>query len=209
MSKYCVGIDTANTGFVAITFENKIIDVHKYPDRIYDKGQEKIINSKIKYYETQPRSVTKIKALKAQLKSLKRRATRDFKSIYDFLYKYKDNIEEVIIEEPIRQIAGMATSIDAIFANAMTLGVYLTICSILGFKVKLYSPQEWHKFFDYQLTGSNNKEKREQIKEQSIQFCREKFINADEFLIKKGCRKANDNIAEACILSSLCGRVDE
>lgn len=199
-AKYFVGIDTSNTGAVAIVSENKIIDVLKYPNRIYDKGQEKIIDSKIKLLEKQPRTATKIKALKAEKKALKRRATRDYKSIYDFLKKYKENIDLVIIEEPIRQIAGMATSIDAIFANAMTFGVYLTICSILGLKVRLFSPTEWHKYFQYDIKGKTNKDKREAIKEQSIDFCRAIFENSDDFLIKKGCKKPDDNIAEACLL---------
>lgn len=203
MAKYSIGIDTATTGCVAVVSENKIIEVLKYPERIYDKGEEKIIACKIKQLEKQPKTATKIKALKAQLKSLKRRATRDYKSIYDLLNKYKEDIEVVIIEEPIRQVSGMATSIDAIFANAMTLGVYLTICSILGLEVKLFSPTEWHKHFNYDIEGKSTKEKREIIKKQSIEFCRDLFENADDFLIKKGCRKPDDNIAESCLLSTL------
>lgn len=204
INKYLVGIDTATTGAVAITLNNKIINVLKYPERIYDKGEEKIIDSKIKLLEKQPRTATKIKALKAEKKALKRKATRDYGAIYNFLKLYKDNIDVVVIEEPIRQISGMATSIDAIFANAMTLGVYMAICSILGLRVKLLSPTEWHKYFDYDIKGKSSKEKREIIKEKSIQICRERFINADDFLIKKGCKKPDDNIAEAIILSTLC-----
>lgn len=196
-----VGIDTATTGIVAITCGNKVIDILKYPDRIYDKNAEKIIDAKIKYLETQEKTKTKIRQLKAEKKALKRRATRDYKAIYDFLLQYKDNINEVIIEEPIRQVSGMATSIDAIFANAMTLGVYTTICSILEIPYKLYSPTIWHKFFDYKLTTKTQKEKREEIKIQSIQFCKDFFENAEDFLIRKGCRKEDDNIAEAILLS--------
>ena len=103
----------------------------------------------------------------------------------------------------------MATSIDAIFANAQTLGVYTTICSILELPYKLYSPTQWHKVFDYKLTTKTQKEKREEIKIQSIQFCKDFFNNADNFLIKKGCRKEDDNIAEACILSLVSEREQE
>ena len=196
-----VGIDTATTGCVAITCGDEIIDIIKYPDREYDKGSEKVIDAKIKYLETQEKSKTKIKALKAEKKALKRRAIRNYKAIYDFLFQYKDDIREVIIEEPIRQVSGMATSIDAIFANAQTLGVYTTICSILELPYKLYSPTQWHKLFDYQLTTKTQKEKREEIKIQSIQFCKDYFKNAEDFLIRKGCKKEDDNIAEAILLS--------
>ena len=188
---YRVGIDTATSGSIAVTCGDKIIDV------------------KIKMLEGQPRTATKIKALKAEKKALKRRAIRDYKVLYDFLLKYKDKIQEVIIEEPIRQVSGMATSIDAIFANAQTLGVYTTICSILELPYKLYSPTQWHKVFDYKLTTKTQKEKREEIKIQSIQFCKDFFNNADNFLIKKGCRKEDDNIAEACILSLVSEREQE
>lgn len=196
-----VGIDTATTGCVAITCENQIIDILKYPERTYDKSAEKIIDTKIKYLETQERTKTKIKQLKAEKKALKRRAIRNYKAIYDFIRQYKDNIKEVIIEEPIRQVSGMATSIDAIFANAQTLGVYTTICSILEIPYRLYSPTVWHKVFDYQITAKTQKEKREEVKIQSIQFCKNFFNNANEFLIRKGCRKEDDNIAEAILLS--------
>lgn len=206
---YRVGIDTATSGSIAVTCGNKIIDVIKYPAKEYNKNAEKIIDIKIKMLECQPRTATKIKALKAEKKALKRRAIRDYKVLYDFLLKYKDKIQEVIIEEPIRQVSGMATSIDAIFANAQTLGVYTTICSILELPYKLYSPTQWHKVFDYKLTTKTQKEKREEIKVQSIQFCKDFFNNADNFLIKKGCRKEDDNIAEACILSLVSEREQE
>lgn len=203
---YRVGIDTATSGCVAITSEDKVIDIIKYPKKIYDKSLEKIIDAKIKFLETQEKTKTKIKQLKAEKKALKRRSIRNYKAIYDFLFKYRDNIKEVIIEEPIRQVSGMATSIDAIFANAQTLGVYTTICSILELPYKLYSPTQWHKMFDYKLTTKTQKEKREEIKIQSIQFCKDFFKNADDFLIKKGCRKEDDNIAEAMLLSLISER---
>ena len=196
-----VGIDTATTGCVAITSDNEIIDILKYPEREYDKNAEKVIDAKIKYLETQEKTKTKVKALKAEKKALKRRAIRNYKAIYDFLLQYKDSIQEVIIEEPIRQVSGLATSIDAIFANAQTLGVYTTICSILELPYKLYSPTQWHKLFDYKLTTKTQKEKREEIKAQSIQFCKDYFDNAEDFLIRKGCKKEDDNIAEAILLS--------
>ena len=144
-----IGIDTANTGAVAITEDDKVIAVLKYPEREYNKNEEKIIDAKIKVLEKQEKTKTKIKALKAEKKALKRRAVRNFKLIYDFILPYKDRVQEVVIEEPVRQISGMATSIDAIFANAQTLGVYTTICSILELPYVLYSPTQWHKFFNY------------------------------------------------------------
>lgn len=197
--KYKAGIDTATTGAISIVKDNKIIDVIKYPDRVYDKGQEKIIKAKIKYLETQERSATKIKTLKAELKALKRRAERDYKSLYNFLKKYRDKLDYVVVEEPIRQ--AVATSIDAIFANAMTLAVYLTICSILDLKVILVRPQDWHKQYPYTGRGSNTKEKREFIKVDSIDFCREYFKNADDFILYGKKKVPDDNIAESALIA--------
>lgn len=205
MKKECenffkVGIDTSTTGCVAITDGDKIIEVLKYPEREYDKSQEKIIKAKIKYLETQEKSKTKIKTLKAELKALKRVAYRNYKNIYDMLLKYKDNIEYVVIEEPIRQTA-MQTTIDALFANAESLGAYRAICSILELPIVLIKPQIWHKQFQYNIVGKDNKEKRECIKQESIRICREKFKNADDFIILPRHKNPDDNIAEACILS--------
>lgn len=199
-----VGIDTATTGSVAITEDNKVIAVLKYPNKEYDKNEEKIIDAKIKILEQQERTKTKIKELKAEKKALKRRAVRNYKAIYDFILPYKDRIQSVIIEEPIRQVSGMLTSIDAIFANAQTLGVYTTICSILELPYELYSPTQWHKFFNYDkdITSKlTSKERREKIKELSIKYCREHFENADDFIILPKHKNPDDNIAEAILLS--------
>lgn len=199
-----IGIDTATTGCVAITDRNKVLQVLKYPEREYNKNEEKIIDAKIKLLEKQEKTKTKIKALKAEKKALKRRAVRNFKAIYDFILPYKDRVQEVVIEEPVRQISGMATSIDAIFANAQTLGVYTTICSILELPYVLYSPTQWHKFFNYDndIIGKlTSKERREKIKELSIKYCREYFENADDFIILPRHKNPDDNIAEAILLS--------
>lgn len=201
-----IGIDTANTGAVAITEDDKVIAVLKYPEREYNKNEEKIIDAKIKVLEKQENTKTKIKALKAEKKALKRRAVRNFKAIYDFILPYKDRVQEVVIEEPVRQISGMATSIDAIFANAQTLGVYTTICSILELPYVLYSPTQWHKFFNYDndIIGKlTSKERREKIKELSIKYCRDLFINADDFIILPRHKNPDDNIAEAILLSKV------
>lgn len=206
-----IGIDTATTGCVAITENDKVIAVLKYPEREYNKNEEKIIDAKIKVLEKQEKTKTKIKALKAEKKALKRRAVRNFKAIYDFILPYKDRVQEVVIEEPVRQISGMATSIDAIFANAQTLGVYTTICSILELPYVLYSPTQWHKFFNYDndIIGKlTSKERREKIKELSIKYCRDLFINADDFIILPRHKNPDDNIAEAILLSKVDMNID-
>lgn len=206
-----IGIDTATTGCVAITENDKVIAVLKYPEREYNKNEEKIIDAKIKVLEKQEKTKTKIKALKAEKKALKRRAVRNFKAIYDFILPYKDRVQEVVIEEPVRQISGMATSIDAIFANAQTLGVYTTICSILELPYVLYSPTQWHKFFNYDndIIGKLTfKERREKIKELSIKYCRDLFINADDFIILPRHKNPDDNIAEAILLSKADMNID-
>ena len=206
-----IGIDTATTGCVAITENDKVIAVLKYPEREYNKNEEKIIDAKIKVLEKQEKTKTKIKALKAEKKALKRRAVRNFKAIYDFILPYKDRVQEVVIEEPVRQISGMATSIDAIFANAQTLGVYTTICSILELPYVLYSPTQWHNFFSYDndIIGKlTSKERREKIKELSIKYCRDLFINADDFIILPRHKNPDDNIAEAILLSKVDINID-
>ena len=206
-----IGIDTATTGCVAITENDKVIAVLKYPKREYNKNEEKIIDAKIKVLEKQEKTKTKIKALKAEKKALKRRAVRNFKLIYDFILPYKDRVQEVVIEEPVRQISGMATSIDAIFANAQTLGVYTTICSILELPYVLYSPTQWHKFLNYDndIIGKlTSKERREKIKELSIKYCRDLFVNADDFIILPRHKNPDDNIAEAILLSKVDINID-
>ena len=105
----------------------------------------------------------------------------------------------------------MATSIDAIFSNAQTLGVYTTICSILELPYVLYSPTQWHKFFNYDndIIGKlTSKERREKIKELSIKYCRDLFVNADDFIILPRHKNPDDNIAEAILLSKVDINID-
>ena len=199
-----IGIDLSTSGAVAITQSDKIIDVFKYPKPEYDKKAENFIDAKIKLLEQQEKSKTKIKALKAEKKLLKRRAIRDYKAIYDFVYKYKDKIEVAILEEPLKQMGGFATSVDSIASNFTTLGVYTTILSILEIPYKLYSPLEWHKilgFYDEIPKGLTAKERRVIIKEISIKKCQEIFANADKFILPKSHKNIDDNICEAAILS--------
>lgn len=196
-----IGIDLSTSGAISITDKNLIIDVLKYPQPEYNKNTEKVIKAKINFLKNEPKSATKIKQLKAELKTLKRHAIRDYKSIYDFLLPYKNQIDSCILEEPIRQIGGFATSVDSIASNFTTLGVYTTILSILEIPYFLILPTQWHKQFDYNIVGKDNKEKRECIKRESIRICREKFINADEFIVIPRHKNEDDNIAESTILS--------
>ena len=197
--KYKIGIDTATTGSIAVVSGDKIIEVVKYPQLEYDKANERAIDDLLRG-ETRK---TYIKSLKAKKKALKRRGVRNFKPLYEVLNKYKNNIDSIIIEEPIRQ-SGIGTSIDALFANALSLGVYTTICSILELPYRLYSPKEWHEFYEYNNEipkGLTAKERREKIKELSIKYCREKFENADNFIMLPRHKKADDNIAESCLIA--------
>lgn len=197
--KYKIGIDTATTGAISVISGDKIIEVIKYPQLEYDKANERAIDDLLKH-ETRK---THIKSLKAKKKALKRRGVRNFKLLYDVLNKYKKDIESVVIEEPIRQ-SGIGTSIDALFANALSLGVYTTICSILELPYQLYSPKEWHEFYNYDkeiAKGLSAKERREEIKKLSIKYCEEKFENADDFIVIPRHKNKDDNIAEACLIA--------
>lgn len=201
---FYIGVDLSTSGAVAITQGNKIIDVLKYPKSEYNKKEENLINTKIKLLEQQEKSKTKIKALKAEKKLLKRRAIRNYKAIYDFIDKYKDKVEIAILEEPLKQMGGFATSADSIASNFTTLGVYTTILSILEIPYKLYSPLEWHKilgFYEEIPKGLTAKERRIIIKEISIKKCQELFINTNDFILPKGHKNIDDNICEAAILS--------
>lgn len=199
--KYKIGIDTSTTGAIAVVSDDKIIEVIKYPQLEYDKANERAIDDLLRH-ETRK---THIKSLKAKKKALKRRGVRNFKLLYDVINKYKKDIISIVIEEPIRQ-SGIGTSIDALFANALSLGVYTTICTILELPYQLYSPKEWHEFYSYDKEiekGLTFKERREKIKELSIKYCREKFKNADDFIMLPRHKKADDNIAEACLIASV------
>ena len=48
-----------------------------------------------------------------------------------------------------------------------------------------------------------SKERREKIKELSIKYCRDLFINADDFIILPRHKNPDDNIAEAILLSKV------
>lgn len=200
---YKVGIDLSNTGCIAITHNNMVIDVIKYPEEEFDKIRIKNLDKEIKELKDEPRTATKIKILKAEKAKIKRRSTRNYKILYDFLIKYRDKIDIVNLEEPILQTASFTTA-QTIASNFKTLGVYLAILSILELDYRLYSPQSWHQQFKFIIPkGLKLAERRKLIKEQSIQFSKELFINIDDFLIKKGCRKEDDNISEATLLSIL------
>jgi hypothetical protein len=202
--KYLCGVDLSTTGCIAITDGNKIIDVFKYPKEEYDTKKYNALTNQIKQLKDELKSKTKIRYLKAERKALKRKSKRDYSTIYEFLNKYKNDISVVIMEEPLRQMAFGSTSSDTLCSNHITLGVCLAILSILELDYKLYMPKEWHQQFPFEFNGKlPQKERRAKIKEQSIQFTKERFSNADDFLIKKGCTKEDDNIAEACLLSLL------
>jgi hypothetical protein len=204
MGAYNCGIDLSNTGCIAITHKDKVIDVLKYPKLEIDTKIINAIDKEIKALSNEPRTKTKIKLLKAEKAKIKRRAERDYRIIYCFLREYKENINIAILEEPILQMGGMATTANTIASNFKTLGVYLAILSVLQIKYKLKSPSEWHKEFPFEFEGKlSQKERRQNIKQQSIQFAKDKFSNIDDYLIRKGCRNEDDNIAEACLLS-LC-----
>lgn len=201
--EYLCGIDLSTTGCIAITDGNKIIDVFKYPKEEYDT---KKYNEITKYLKDNKKelSKTRIKILNTERRTLKRRSKRNYSSIFDFIGKYKNQISVVVLEEPIRQMSFGSTSSDTLCSNHITLGVYLAILSILDLDYKVYAPREWHQQFPFKFEGKlPQKERRAKIKEQSIQFTKDRFSNADDFLIKKGCRKEDDNIAEACLLSLL------
>lgn len=204
---YNVGIDISTTGAIAITYKDKIIDVCMYPKAEYDKKKVTQIDKEIKQLKDVPRIATKIKVLKAEKSKIKRRATRDYKAMFDFLLKYKENIKIVIIEEPILQTAGFTTA-QTIASNFTTFGVICAILSCLELEYKTVAPSEWHQCFDFNIPkGKTVAERREIIKQQSIQFSKNMFKNIDDFLILKGCRKENDNIAEAVILSTIGDKI--
>lgn len=144
---------------------------------------------------------THIKSLKAKKKALKRRGTRSYVDIYNFLKPYRYMIESCVIEEPIRN--AISTNIDSIFANAVSLGVYTSILNCLGIEYKLLSPSEWHEklgFYDIPK-GLDTKQRREMIKQISIEKCQELFPNSIDFILPKGHRKIDDNICESILLS--------
>ena len=110
-------------------------------------------------------------------------------------------VEYAVLEEPVKT-TGSFTSADTIISTGETFGVnkcILTICQIPYYYI---SVSEWHEYFKFDIQkGLCYTEKKKEIKKQSIQFAKNEFRNIDEFLIPKGCRKEDDNIAEACLLS--------
>lgn len=200
--KIYIGCDTATTGALAITQGDKILKVLKYPEPQLNSKRLKEIAKELKELKNEEHNKTKIKELKAERKLINRRAIRDFKAIYDFLLPYKNENVTIIIEEPLRQVSFGSTSADTLCSTHIVIGVYLAIFAILEMKYELVSPRGWHEQFNYKFKkGIKQKERREEIKKQSIKFSKQMFKNTDDFLIKKGCRKEDDNIAESAILS--------
>lgn len=202
--QYILGVDNGISGYYVISNGyNKIIDIIKYPDEIQKNDiRIKEIIKEIKDLKNKDRTKTKIINLKAEKKRLLKRTYRDYVVLYNFISKYSDNIAYANIEEPIEQTINPTTS-RTILICGETHGVAKAILNICGIKYYYVSVTDWHKQFLFKKQkGLTTKEKRSIIKEQSIKFAEERFINIKDFYFTgKKIKKINDNICEAALLS--------
>lgn len=146
----------------------------------------------------------KRKRLRARKKSLDIKRQYYCDKLYSFLKKYSDNIKYAIIEQPIRQSV-MGITADVLIKSGEIYGINTCILQLHGIKLFQVSPKQWQRQYDYVMPkrevgdAQYLQKRRKAFKEQSIQFCKDIFVNADNFI--KGDKETdNDNIAEACLI---------
>ena len=98
-----------------------------------------------------------------------------------------------------------ATSIISLTSCAESYAINRTLLEMLEIYCYPVSVATWRKCYNFGKLdkGVPYKDKREFAKQESIRIAQEKIKNIEDFWIPKGCRKINDNIVEASLLSIL------
>lgn len=147
----------------------------------------------------------KRKRLKAKKKALEIKRQYHCNNLYNFIKKYAHDIKYAVIEQPIRQSA-MGLTADVLVKSGEIYGINTCILQLHDVKLFQVSPKQWQQQYEYVMPPKDKDDKqylqkrRKAFKEQSIQFCKNIYKNADSF-IKGGTNKDNDNIAEACLIA--------
>ena len=210
--KYKIGLDISSIGYFVILEGNKIIDLHQVPQKKSDTkdimNQITQLKKDAKIRGNKTKCEKEIKALQNQILS----QPRNTKEVFEWLSKYKDDIEIVNIEKPLLQTMN-ASSINAIAKMFEYLGIVTAMLDILEIPYNIISISEWRSKFDYNKMDKADIETRmketrktkteitrEFAKLESIRIAEERVSNIKDYYIPKGCKNISSDIVESAIL---------
>ena len=208
--KHKCGLDISSIGYFVLLENNKIIDICQVPQKTEDKELSKGLtnlkkDAKIKGNKT--KCEREIKIINNKILNL----PRDCKRVFEWLSKYKDQIEIVNIEKPLLQTFG-SSSIISLTRMSEYMGIVTCMLDILNIPYNIISISEWRSNFDYKKMDKDEVQKlvlqtkktkteitREFAKQESLRIALEKIENIEEFYITKG-RKINSDILESALI---------
>lgn len=209
--KYRCGLDISSIGWFTLLEGNKIISICQVPQKTENKELSKGLtnlkkDAKIKGNKT--KCEKEIKLINNKILNL----PRDCKRVFEWLSKYKDEIEIVNIEKPLLQTFG-SSSIISLTRMSEYMGVVTTMLDILDIPYNIISISEWRSNYDYakmdkdevqRLVLETKKSKteitREFAKQESLRIALEKIENIEEFYITK-VKKINSDVIESALLA--------
>ena len=136
IKKYRVGLDISSIAWFCLLEGNKIISICQVPQKTENKELSRGLtnlkkDAKIKGNKT--KCEKEIKLINNKILNL----PRDCKRVFEWLSKYKDEIEIVNIEKPLMQTFG-ATSIISLTRMSEYLGIITCMLDILDIPYKVY-----------------------------------------------------------------------
>ncbi len=209
--KYRCGLDISSCGYFCLLEENKIIDICQVPQKTENKELSKGLTSlkkdaKIKGNKT--KCEKEIKLINNKILNL----PRDCKRVFEWLSKYKDEIEIVNIEKPLLQTFG-SSSIISLTRMSEYMGIVTCMLDILNIPYNIISISEWRSHYDYKKMDKDEVQRlvletkktkteitREFAKQESLRIALEKIENIEDWYITKGCKKINMDIVESAII---------
>ena len=211
IKKYRVGLDISSIGWFTLLEGNKIISICQVPQKTENKELSKALtnlkkDAKIKGNKT--KCEKEIKLINNKILNL----PRDCKRVFEWLSKYKDEIEIVNIEKPLLQTFG-SSSIISLTRMSEYMGIVTCMLDILNIPYNIISISEWRSHYDYKKMDKDEVQKlvletkkskteitREFAKQESLRIALEKIENIEDFYITKG-KKINSDVVESAILA--------
>lgn len=212
IKKYRVGLDISSIGWFTLLEGNKIISICQVPQKTENKELSKGLtnlkkDAKIKGNKT--KCEKEIKLINNKILNL----PRDCKRVFEWLSKYKDEIEIVNIEKPLLQTFAMS-SITSITRMFEYLGIITCMLDILDIPYNIISISEWRSHYDYKKMDKDEVQKlvfetkkskteitREFAKQESLRIALEKIENIEDWYIPEGKKKINSDIYESALLA--------
>lgn len=213
IKKYRCGLDISSIGWFTLLEGNKIVSICQVPQKIEDKELSKGLtnlkkDAKIKGNKT--KCEKEIKLINNKILNL----PRDCKRVFEWLSKYKDEIEVVNIEKPLMQSMS-SSSIISLTRMSEYMGIITTMLDILDIRYNIISISEWRAKFDFnklpkeeiedRIIESGYKKKktditREFVKSESIRISEEKIENIKDWYILPRCKSISSDVAESALL---------